>query len=907
VAGANEPLTFHLIAHTHWDREWYLTRAAFLPRLVVAIGDLLDLLERDRAARFVLDGQTILVEDVLAVEPDWLPRFVAAVASGRLEVGPWYILADELIPSGESLVHNLLQGARDARQLGSRMNVLYSPDAFGHPAVLPALAREFGIDAGVMWRGLGVPGSDRDLVAWRGPDAATVLLHHLPAQGYEIGAALACAPAPLRTRWGAIRQLLVDRAVTPHVAVFIGADHHAPPHDPAAIRDRIQALEPDHQVRLSTLQEYFDAAAKALEADALRLRAVTSREPPFDGVAGELRWSYGYTWTLQGVHATRARLKRRHSTAELLMSRQAEPLVTLAAWHAGASGSATLRAAWCGLLQSQFHDTLCGCCADDVARDQESRLAAAAAMGRELVRSSLHALTRHSADAARENPNRVTPALVIWNPVPRVRGGIVVAEVTCFRRDILVGPPSGRPPRVGPGYEPFVLIGAAGQVTPVQVLSVTPGTERIDAARHYPDQDEVDRVLVALQLPPLPGLGFGHFSLRRGQETPVAAKLEAGAGRLANEFVEVQAGEDGRVDLFDRRTGERYRDIARLIDERDLGDCYTPWIDGPTTDAITVLGQAVIASGPLVAAIETRFTMPAAGRGAISGRRILILHADSPVVRLRLELCNAAIDHRLRIRVPVGEGASATAGAAFGFERRDAVDQAEDYSPMECPVRTAPAHRFVAAGSNDRGLAILSQGFFEYEWTARQELIVTALRSVGELSRDTLPTRPGHAGWPTPTPGAQEPGIHLIEFAIVALGEHGADEIMTLEQFWEDTFLAPQGTFIRDFAGDLSALEAVGIALEGAGLVFTSLKPAETGSGMVLRCYNSRMAPVAGRWRFQGGVESADLLRADETVVERMALAGSDTVAFVAPSRGMVTILVARARGPAGPRPASPA
>jgi len=168
VAGANEPLTFHLIAHTHWDREWYLTRAALLPRLVCAIGELLDLLESDPDARFVLDGQTVLLEDVLTVQPDWLPRIAAAVASGRLEVGPWYILADELIPSGESLVHNLLQGARDARSLGARLNVLYSPDAFGHPAALPTLAREFGIDVGVTWRGLGGPGSDRDLVAWHG-------------------------------------------------------------------------------------------------------------------------------------------------------------------------------------------------------------------------------------------------------------------------------------------------------------------------------------------------------------------------------------------------------------------------------------------------------------------------------------------------------------------------------------------------------------------------------------------------------------------------------------------------------------------------------------------------------------------------------------------------------------------
>src|SRR3989442_15511960 len=75
--------------------------------------------------------------------------------TGRLQVGPWYVLADELIPSGEALVRNLLFGAADAEHWGARLDVLYSPDAFGHPGILPTLAREFGLRAGVGWRGRG--------------------------------------------------------------------------------------------------------------------------------------------------------------------------------------------------------------------------------------------------------------------------------------------------------------------------------------------------------------------------------------------------------------------------------------------------------------------------------------------------------------------------------------------------------------------------------------------------------------------------------------------------------------------------------------------------------------------------------------------------------------------------------
>src|SRR4051812_741772 len=82
--------------------------------------------------------------------------------------------ADEQIPSGESLLRNLLLGTMDADRLGGRLDVLYSPDAFGHPGILPTLAREFGIKFGVLWRGLGrrgdpEHGGERDLFRWRGP------------------------------------------------------------------------------------------------------------------------------------------------------------------------------------------------------------------------------------------------------------------------------------------------------------------------------------------------------------------------------------------------------------------------------------------------------------------------------------------------------------------------------------------------------------------------------------------------------------------------------------------------------------------------------------------------------------------------------------------------------------------
>src|SRR5438445_391423 len=350
-------LVFHLIAHTHWDREWYLPQAAFQARLVPMLDELLARLSSDPGYHsFLLDGQTVLVEDYLRVRPTQEPLLRSLVKAGRLQIGPAYVLADELIPSGESLIRNLLLGAADAERLGGRLDVLYSPDAFGHPAVLPSLAREFGIKFGVLWRGLGgEPGQDHDLYKWSGLDGAAggrdLLLWHLPPQGYEIGVALPGGGARLPDIWTDVRAALVPRAAGKHIPVFIGADHHAPHPALGRLRDVLAELEPVSAFRVSRLDEFFQAAEST----------------PAQPIAGELRWSYGYTWTLQGVHGTRAPFKRRHGVAELRLERIGEPLVALARYAGALDSRALLETAWRTLISTQFHDTIAGTTADSVA------------------------------------------------------------------------------------------------------------------------------------------------------------------------------------------------------------------------------------------------------------------------------------------------------------------------------------------------------------------------------------------------------------------------------------------------------------------------------------------------------------------------------------------------------------
>src|SRR6266566_3725979 len=802
-------LIFHLIPHTHWDREWYLPRAAFQARLLPALDDLIERLQTDAGYKsFLLDGQTVLVADYLNARPERKADLQTLVKTGRLQVGPWYVLADELIPSGEALVRNLLLGAADADQLGGRLDVLYSPDAFGHPAAWPTLAREFGIRCGVVWRGLGgEPGQERDLYRWRGPDGRDVLVWHLPPAGYEVGAALPAAADRLAEAWAAIRPVLVERATAKHIPVFLGADHHAAHPAVSRLRDLLAELEPGSAFRVSRLDEFLQLVGEGVKPS------------PLDG---ELRWSYRYAWTLQGVHATRAPLKRRATAAELCLERLAEPLAALARRAGGRDRRPLLELAWRTLVRCQFHDAIAGCTSDDVARAVAGRLTSVEALAGDVVRGAV-----------------------------------------------------------------------------------------LDVARHYPDQDEVDRVRVALRLPAVPGLGVRCAALTPGATRPDRAGDGAVVkGRsLVNHWIEIVLEPTGALALHDRRTGERFFDVLRLEDGGDAGDTYSycPPVRDRSVRAAGPIKVRRLAAGPLVASLEATFTMRV-GDGVTEQRRansvtrrrpgqvevrfVVMLHADSPVVRCIIDIDNQATWHRLRARVPTQlAGVPAVAGAPFGsVARLPVVARAADY-PLETPVRTAPAHRFVAAADGRRGVALLAPGFFEYQWTRYGDLVLTLLRSVGELSRGDLPTRPGHAGWPIATPEAQCLGTSRVELAIVPVSHAEVERGDVIPSLWEDVFLPVRGFWLRD-AGELVS-PPIDIALEGTGLVMSTVKPAQQGSPMVLRCYNGTGRRVQGAWRFGEGVKSAHRVRADERESTALVLEGrGKTVRFVAEPHEIVTILV---------------
>src|SRR5438067_188073 len=247
-----EQLHIILVPHTHWDREWYQTFQQFRMRLVRTIDKLLDVLEHDdRFTHFMLDGQTIVLDDYLEVRPEQEERLKQYTRAGRISVGPWYLQPDEFLVSGESLVRNLQIGLQRAAEFGEPMCVGYVPDCFGHIAQLPQILQGFGIDNAVFWRGVGAEAQKSEFY-WTAPDGTGVLVVHLAdVMGYSNASKLPLTTQEFVTHVELLTAPLLPKA-TSNTLLFMNGNDHVEPQDGlpqviASANKLLAHIDPEHQ------------------------------------------------------------------------------------------------------------------------------------------------------------------------------------------------------------------------------------------------------------------------------------------------------------------------------------------------------------------------------------------------------------------------------------------------------------------------------------------------------------------------------------------------------------------------------------------------------------------------------------------------------------------------------------
>jgi alpha-mannosidase len=260
--------------------------------------------------------------------------------------------------------------------------------------------------------------------------------------------------------------------------------------------------------------------------------------------------------------------------------------------------------------------------------------------------------------------------------------------------------------------------------------------------------------------------------------------------------------------------------VAALIsfeDEPDVGDLYTFCPGGRPTIASLV--------------------------GSRRDGNALVLEHDLPGIRIettirhvnalpeRFELTsvveNDADDHRLRVLIRSGGGADEVrAESQFAVMRRPLSPPPPRATWIEPPVPTAHTLGAVALGP----LVVLTRGLPEYE-ASSDGLRLTLLRCVGTISRPPgMPTRPVAAGPDIATPDGQCRGRHVFEYALRFDGDDLTDAALVRAS--------------QDYRTDFLRGDPFEPQLElGGDIVFSSLKQAENGIGIVLRVFNPNPQP----------------------------------------------------------------
>ena len=176
------------VGHAHIDSAWLWPVRESKRKCARTFANQLRLIERYPEHHFVC-SQAAQYQWMKDGYPDLYRQIKERVAHGRWEpVGGMWVESDCNVPSGESLVRQLVIGKRFFHdEFGIETHELWIPDVFGYSAALPQIASQAGVSAIVTQK---MSWNDtnrfpRSTFLWEGHDGSRIVAHFPPANTYN--------------------------------------------------------------------------------------------------------------------------------------------------------------------------------------------------------------------------------------------------------------------------------------------------------------------------------------------------------------------------------------------------------------------------------------------------------------------------------------------------------------------------------------------------------------------------------------------------------------------------------------------------------------------------------------------------------------------------------------------------
>jgi alpha-mannosidase len=848
----------HYVLSTHWDREWYRTFQDFRFRLVQLLDRVFEGWESgELKGPFQTDGQAIILEDYLEIHPEKREKVKQYLEQGKLVSGPWYVLPDEFIVSGESIIRNLLVGRQLVRSLGGvPSNAGFMCDLFGQNSQMPQLFAGFDIHGAFIWRGVN---QLQRMVRWKGADGTEIPAYRFGWGGY-------CDYA-LRVRHGDKPGYVVDLEQTAEeITSFLEEENGKNEVDPILLFDGGDHMGWDKEVyqvlNLLMDQEKSPYQVKHTSLDGYLAEMLPQSDRITKTIAGELRDPGAFLldkdqqWVIPGVLSSRVWIKQLNAACQTMLCHWAEPISTAAHTLLGYEyPKGYLEVAWKWLLTNHPHDSICGCSIDAVHEDMRYRFHQCQEIAERLTGDA----ALHLAASIQGEPGSNELRVVIFNPLP-----LPYSQPAELTLDIPVEWPTFNEFF---GYEPkpaFRIYDETGKETPYQRLGQSMNQSRFRSFdARFPQAFKVNAIKVSLPLQ-IPAMGYTTLTVRAGQagvptRHPEVPGMATSERSMSNGILSVTIDHNGSLSITDLRSGQIYQRLLTFEDRADIGD---GWFHGIASNDQVFLSSAcsaataLVHNGPLLTTfrIRTIMTLPAEFDFTAMQRStktsdlvidsLVSLHRGSDRLEVNTVVHNMVGDHRLRVLFPTGVQIDTfLTDTPFDVVERQIGLSADNHLYRELEVETRPQQTWSAIYQQPRGLAVVSTGLMEVavQDLPERPIALTLYRS----TRRTVFTEGEPLGqlfgdltfhyWILPL--ATEPDRTALFYCGQALGA-GLRVIQMIAVDVKTNRLK-----------DNLPLSASYLKVEGP-VVMTSLREVE--NGMEVRLFNPNQAPVKARLDFSG-------------------------------------------------------
>jgi mannosylglycerate hydrolase len=745
----DEKFTMHVVSHTHWDREWRYPFQEFRMFLIDMFDELIKELDRNPDYKyFLLDSQTIPLEDYLAMKPEKEQDLRRHVEAGRIHIGPWYCLPDTPEISGESIVRNLLMGKKITEEWKGQKWSGYSPFSFGHSSQMPQIYLGFGLDHMFFYRGNNNRVTKHEFI-WEGPDGSQIMgmrsvnpygranwyvhvyrsvgLNKRPFQwdyhwsegqlpfhpcdeelhGFDYllldgkhtqKLYLENLPKALEE----IKSHAVKDATCNHLLYLDGMDQvNAYPRTPEIV-DYANELNTGDKYIHSSFDDYVQAVKK--NAKNLEVKKGEFRYTMVEGMWQNL---------FPGMLCARMYLKQQNRQCENKLQKNADTWAALAEIMGMEYPKGMMIQAWKYHLANQSHDSIAGCSVDLVHEDVEYRNRQVRYLADNVSRLSLGYLIQNINNS--KFPENAV-CMIAFNPTQYQRTEVVNAVL-----DI--------PEESNASW--FTVEDDNGKEMPVQFIKNYKFGPIVKNPYEFPIPYKAKRFHCAIQVENIPGLGYKSFQIKPQPDQRInIGTLSPKANVLENEYLRAEILPDGRINLLNKENGVSYEGLHYFRDHSDVGDHAT---QRPADDdeIFTSIGAHTEISktldGPLLVQYKITITMrlpreALADRSRRSSDKVeykiisfITLKKGSRYLAVRTEVNNNVRDHKLCVLFPTGYKGIEKSYSETHFDVPERDIRLPDTSTWKEPMLPYyPQYMFCGIEDENTGLAILNVGLVEY-------------------------------------------------------------------------------------------------------------------------------------------------------------------------------------------------